>query len=910
MRFTTEIVRRAAAIVLLGAGLAVGIAFAQTPGKPAEGARKLVDLKGDIMYPIHVGDSTAICIVGNVAFYHNGAVITCDSAVRYSDNYMECYKNVLLNKGETYAYGDRADYNGRRNEANIYSPLIKVRKGDATLYTLNFSFNTKTNRGEYSGMGVVFDGDNVIESQRGFVYTDRNTMICVGNVQLKNDQYRMLSDSITYNTKTNRAQFFTRSYIWNTDNELLTAVRGTYDDNKKTYYFTDKAYVLTATRELWADSIDYNGKTSDAVMHGNIQLFDKENSTMGFGDYGQYWNKRGETLLTRHPSVLSFDNENPDTTYLRADTLFLYVYYPSDHKDTLSSQSSPESIQSDPLAYLSKLDSLSEERRYNIADSVGLIVKDIKQQIDSMRTLADSLEAAANPEEQKFLHSTPEQPDSVVSQSPHKDKPDKPKKERKKPSKRDNAAFRATAEAVDSIARAAGDSTALNPAMHLTDQGKYIPDSAAFKSLVPQISQHIVPPEVTELKSKISIIKPRYDSLSTIEKYLRSKLPIRAMLPDSATVARRDSTLRADSLARVDSLRLHNVKAYKHLLKVKKAADARALQAARAAEREKKAAARDERYIAKMKAKGLWTPPDSSALKKVDSTKLAPPKDTVKKEVKKTPPRDEADTIERVIRGFHHVKIWKKDMQAVADSLAAFSKDSTLFLYIEPIIWNTDNQITSKEVKFHTSGEEIESGFFTGDPIMASKVDEQHYNQVAGKTMTAHFRDNTVYRHDVDGNAQMFYWMQDDKSPDIIGFMYVTCGDISFYIADQEVYKITSRESPVWPLFPPDKIPADQKTSLDAFKWQPERRPTLEQVFDRTIRPSERAENEERPQPTFPIARQITERKDYLQQYTTWVDRHDILTEDVLTWVESVRKNRIQANTTSTQAPVGNAVRP
>ena len=98
------------------------------------------------MGPVAPGDSV-VFLVGNFAAQHNGAVITCDSAVRYSDMRIEFFGNVLINKNTTYIYGDRAEYDGDLNEARVYSDIVKVIDGDATLYTYDFRFNTKTNVG-------------------------------------------------------------------------------------------------------------------------------------------------------------------------------------------------------------------------------------------------------------------------------------------------------------------------------------------------------------------------------------------------------------------------------------------------------------------------------------------------------------------------------------------------------------------------------------------------------------------------------------------------------------------------------------------------------------------------------------------------------------------------------------------
>ncbi|MBQ8915912.1 MAG: hypothetical protein IJ028_01830, partial [Alistipes sp.] len=118
------------------------------------GETKIVHLKSDLSGPVRKGDSV-IFMVGNFAAQHNGAVITADSAVRYSDAHIECFGNVLINKNTTYIYGDRADYNRELNQVIIYSPIVKVVDGEATLYTRHFEFNTKENIGRFKNGGVL-----------------------------------------------------------------------------------------------------------------------------------------------------------------------------------------------------------------------------------------------------------------------------------------------------------------------------------------------------------------------------------------------------------------------------------------------------------------------------------------------------------------------------------------------------------------------------------------------------------------------------------------------------------------------------------------------------------------------------------------------------------------------------------
>ena len=166
-------------LILLLAAVAAGMLVLRAQSPAA------VDFRADVMSSLKVGDSTALLLVGHVVFHHNGAVITCDSAIRYNDRRMDCYKNVVVNKDSTFIFGDKADYDGLSNEAHIYSPLIKMIDKDATLYTYHFSFNTLTNVGHYWGGGTMSQKDNLMESSDGYYYVDMRDLVGVRNVEMR-----------------------------------------------------------------------------------------------------------------------------------------------------------------------------------------------------------------------------------------------------------------------------------------------------------------------------------------------------------------------------------------------------------------------------------------------------------------------------------------------------------------------------------------------------------------------------------------------------------------------------------------------------------------------------------------------------------------------------------------------------
>ncbi len=288
-----------------------------------------VDIKSKRTRPVPVGDTTGYALTGDVVLYHNGAVITCDSVVRYSEREMTCFGNVIIKKEDTYIYGDRAEYSRDEGEARVYSPLVKVMNKDATLYTYNLVFNTADNIGRFYGGGTFSNGENLMESERGYFYADFDEMVGVDRVQMKNETYQMRSDSVNYNTETEIAKYFTRSVTWKEDGEILSSEDGEYHNKEQRYIFRNNAYILSGEREMWADTVDYHEMVQFIELKHNAQIRDEEHKSIVFGNYGNYSNQTGDTFLTQNPAYVSYADSDSDgmndTVYMRSDSMYVYL---------------------------------------------------------------------------------------------------------------------------------------------------------------------------------------------------------------------------------------------------------------------------------------------------------------------------------------------------------------------------------------------------------------------------------------------------------------------------------------------------------------------------------------------------------------------------------------------------------
>lgn len=677
-----------------------------------------VDIKAKRTRPVPVGDSTGYAMVGDVILYHNGAVITCDSVVRYSERRMSCFGKVIVKKEDTYIYGNRVDYNRDKGEARIYSPLIKVRNKDATLYTYNLVFNTAKNIGRFYGGATFSNGVNTLEAERGYFYADMDEIVGVENVEMENETYRMRSDSVSYNSESEIAKYFTRSTTWKNDGEIITSDRGEYFNKEQRYIFRGSAYVMGENQEMWADTIDYHEQMQFIELRHMGQIRDDEHKSVIFGHYGNYNDATGDTFLTLDPAYLSFGDADGDgvndTVYMRSDSMYLYLV--------------------DSLGYCTLT-------RPDSAALAAELAKKAQDVIDRMR--ADST-AIANAKRDIF------KADSVM---------------------------KATIEARESL----------------------------LDSLV-------------KVRTELAL-KEKNDSLEGVERSV---------------------------VALVDSLRRVNP--------------------------------------------GL----DSLTRAKTDSLIL------VRRNLIDSLGRPRVDTVpvktqrDRIMLGLHRVKVYREDFQGICDSMLMFSADSTAQLHKNSVMWNEMNQVVSERADVYTRGQKPYRVLFSeGKPLMSAEIDTMHYNQIAGKTIESHFEDGVMYRTDVVGNAQTYYYMVDDSDGAITGYLVAESADMSFYIEDNTVIGIMYRGNPVYTIYPMDKIPASQPQRMDNFVWYIEDKPTKEQIMGGwVVNPSERERYEGLQPPQFPITYSILRHRDALVSGGRWADRKDDISQMAKDFIKRVQNKR------------------
>jgi lipopolysaccharide export system protein LptA len=172
---------------------------------------------------------------------------------------------------------------------------------------------------------------------------------------------------------------------------------------------------------------------------------------------------------------------------------------------------------------------------------------------------------------------------------------------------------------------------------------------------------------------------------------------------------------------------------------------------------------------------------------------------------------------------FHHVKFFRQDMQGMCDSLTYLSKDSTMTMYRDPVIWSDSNQLSADSIKLTLRNGEADSLKLYSSALIISRDDTANFNQIKGRKVLAKFHQNELYKIRVLGNAQTIYFArEEDKS--LIGINMAVSSEMLVFLEKNQLKSITYIGNPEAHLIPETSVPQNERKLKD-FKWEEKRRP-------------------------------------------------------------------------------------
>lgn len=177
------------------------------------------------------------------------------------------------------------------------------------------------------------------------------------------------------------------------------------------------------------------------------------------------------------------------------------------------------------------------------------------------------------------------------------------------------------------------------------------------------------------------------------------------------------------------------------------------------------------------------------------------------------------DSVYRIVQCSPHVRAYRKDVQAVCDSMVMLSRDSVLIMYKDPILWNDGRQIVGEEIRAYMADSTIRFAHVIGQAFSIEQMpDTVHYNQISSKEMKTYFTEGRLRLNQAEGNVLTLYYAEDSADSSLIGLNSLETDTMRMYFTpERKMEKIWAcKHSGV--MYPISQIPPD-KYFLPGFAW-------------------------------------------------------------------------------------------
>lgn len=188
----------------------------------------------------------------------------------------------------------------------------------------------------------------------------------------------------------------------------------------------------------------------------------------------------------------------------------------------------------------------------------------------------------------------------------------------------------------------------------------------------------------------------------------------------------------------------------------------------------------------------------------------------------------DTDSVYRIMHGYYKVRAFRRDVQAVCDSMVYNSKDSCLTLYNDPIIWNVNQQLLGREIRVYMKDSVIDYAHVIDDAFSIEELNEKDvFNQVSSKEMYAYFTEGEIHEAQAVDNVLIVYYPEDNADTTYVGMVSMETTKLRMFMEKKKLKRIWTPKSD-GVMYPMSQIPPE-KRFLENFSWYDYVRPTSKQ---------------------------------------------------------------------------------
>lgn len=204
------------------------------------------------------------------------------------------------------------------------------------------------------------------------------------------------------------------------------------------------------------------------------------------------------------------------------------------------------------------------------------------------------------------------------------------------------------------------------------------------------------------------------------------------------------------------------------------------------------------------------------------------------------PPPGATDSLEvKYTKGYHNVRLYRKDIQAIGDSVHYFSLDSLIKLFGSPILWNDSTQLKGDTIYAHLANDTIDHAFAWLNASSVRWLDSVKQDRVKADTIQAYFREGTLDHAFYRSNVESRYYLIQEKAKHYYALAQVKNPQMDVYITDDKLDHILWHGKAEGTIHPIQDL-TDALRQMSGAEWHGDKRPLSPEdvIPDRTAPPA------------------------------------------------------------------------
>jgi lipopolysaccharide export system protein LptA len=290
-------------------------------GATVENGGKLIEFLSAETYNVKKMDSMDFVVfVGHVQIRQGKTLLFGDSLILNNTlNTLEGFGHIHINDADSvHTYSDYLKYLGATKKAFLRKK-VKLTDGKGVLTTDSLDYDAATKIGNFTKGGKLVRDKTVLTSKEGVYYGETRDVIFKKKVELRDQENKIITDTLTYNTYSQLANFTSPSKII-TGSRVISTSNGNFNTGLKKGNLYDRSSVDDSTYRFIADEMFIDDSTGLSEFRGDAIYRSKDSLSFDLLAGNIKTNKKKSILFaTEHPLLLI--KQKKDTLYIAADTL-------------------------------------------------------------------------------------------------------------------------------------------------------------------------------------------------------------------------------------------------------------------------------------------------------------------------------------------------------------------------------------------------------------------------------------------------------------------------------------------------------------------------------------------------------------------------------------------------------------